>query len=60
MILIYDGEALFGCNGKEYKAGKGNIVYFKSGDLRWGVTYPKNLMKCFAVNFTIVDGNLKI
>lgn len=54
IILVYDGMALFGCNGKEYTAGRGDLVYFKPGDTRYGITYPENLMKCFAVDFDYI------
>lgn len=50
-ILIYDGEAVFGCNGKEYRGTSGDLIYFKPGDVRWAYTFPDNLMKCFAIDF---------
>lgn len=54
IILVYDGEAAIGCNGKEYHVSRGNLIYFKPGDLRYGKIYSLNPMKCFAVDFHFV------
>ncbi len=51
LILVYDGAAVFGCNGQEYHAVKGDLLYFRAGELRWGNTFPNQLMKCYAVDF---------
>lgn len=51
LILVYDGEAVVNCNGKEYKASKGHLISFKPGDKRYAETVPDNLMKCYAVDF---------
>lgn len=51
LILIYDGEAVFGCNNREYHASKGDLIYFKAGEYRWGYTFPEKLMKCYSVDF---------
>lgn len=59
LILIYDGAAVFYCNGREYMGARGDLVYFKPTDLRWAHTFPENLMKCFAVDFLYVCPVLK-
>lgn len=51
IILLYDGKASFTCNGKEFDAYRGSMVYFKPGDARAGFTYADNLMKCYAIDF---------
>lgn len=51
LILIYDGEALFHCNGQEFRGVRGNLIYYRAGDYRFAHTFPENLMKCFAVDF---------
>lgn len=51
IILIYEGEAIFSCNNSQYKAVKGDLIYFQEGDTRYAYTFPDNLMKCYAVDF---------
>lgn len=51
LILAYDGEAVIGCNGKEYNVSRGNLIYFKPGDNRWGYIRSENPMKCYAIDF---------
>lgn len=51
IILIYEGSAVFGCNGKEYTGTKGSIIYYKPGDTRWAYTFKENPMKCIAIDF---------
>lgn len=51
LILIYDGDAGFVCSDRDYKASRGNLVYFKPGENRLGYTYANNPMKCFAADF---------
>lgn len=50
LILVYDGEAVIGCN-EEQRVGKGDLIYFKPGDVRWGYTFEDNPMKCYAMDF---------
>ncbi len=54
LLLVVDGEMTFFCNGKEYKAGKGDLVYFKPGDERGATTNPERLLKMFTVDFQII------
>lgn len=60
LMLIYDGKAALSCNGHSFEAEKGDLVYFKPGDLRKAHTFPNNLMKCYAADFTytcpVMDG----
>lgn len=51
LILIYGGEAVFSCNGRQFRGTRGDLVYFKPGDLRWAGTVPDKPMQCFAVDF---------
>jgi AraC-like DNA-binding protein len=51
LILIYDGEAVFGCDDRQYHAAKGDLIYFKADEYRWGYTFPERLMKCYSVDF---------
>jgi AraC-like DNA-binding protein len=51
LILIYDGEAVFGCDDRQYHAVKGDLIYFKAGEYRWGYTFPERLMRCYSVDF---------
>lgn len=54
ILLVFDGEMTFGCNGSEFKAQKGDLVCFKPGDVRWANTNPDNLMKCYTIEFQYV------
>ncbi|GGD56801.1 helix-turn-helix transcriptional regulator [Paenibacillus nasutitermitis] len=49
-ILVYDGEAVIGCN-EEHHVSKGDLIYFKPGDVRWGYTFENNPMKCYGMDF---------
>ncbi|WP_127836806.1 AraC family transcriptional regulator [Clostridium prolinivorans] len=51
LMLLYDGEAVFFKNGDMFKASKGDLIYYKPGDIREAYTFPSNPMKCFAVEF---------
>lgn len=50
-MLIYDGEGFFTANGEKFKVSKGDLLYYKSGDMRSAYTSSKNLMKAYAVDF---------
>jgi AraC-like DNA-binding protein len=50
LILVYDGEAVIGCN-EERKVKRGDLIYFKPGDIRWGYTSNENPMKCYGMDF---------
>jgi len=49
-ILIYDGEAVIGCN-EERHVSRGDLIYFKPGDIRWGHTFEHNPMRCYGLDF---------
>src|SRR5690554_6262599 len=49
-ILVNDGEAAIGCN-EERRVSRGDLIYFKPGDIRWGYTFERNPMKCYGVDF---------
>lgn len=51
LMLLYDGQAEFYCNGKKYTASKGDLIYYKPGDARVARTFPHAPIKCFAVDF---------
>lgn len=51
-LLVYEGEGFFHCNGRDFTATRGDLVYYKPGDMRWASTSKFNLMKCFVVNFS--------
>jgi AraC-like DNA-binding protein len=51
IMLVYDGRAEFTCNGTKFVASKGDLVFYKPGDLRKAITFPEDLIKCFAVDF---------
>lgn len=51
IMLVYDGKAEFICNGTKFEASKGDLVFYKPGDLRKAATFPDDLIKCFAVDF---------
>jgi AraC-like DNA-binding protein len=51
IMLIYDGKAEFACNNTIYTASKGDLIFYKPGDIRKAHTFPDNLVKCFAVDF---------
>jgi AraC-like DNA-binding protein len=50
-IFIYDGEAVFGDGNINYHVSKGDLIYFKASEFRWGYTFPERLMKCYTVDF---------
>ncbi|NLN42417.1 MAG: helix-turn-helix transcriptional regulator [Clostridiales bacterium] len=51
LMLIYDGEGFFSANGENFQVSKGDLLYYKSGDMRSAYTSTKNLMKAYAVDF---------
>jgi AraC-like DNA-binding protein len=51
IMLIYDGKAEFICNDIKFQASKGDLVFYKPGDLRNAVTFPDCLIKCYAADF---------
>lgn len=51
LMLVYEGQAEFICNGNKCTASKGELIYYKPGDERSARTFPHSLLKCFAVDF---------
>jgi AraC-like DNA-binding protein len=51
LILIYDGEASFGCDGREFRGSPRDLIYFRAEEYRWAYTFPDRLMKCYAIDF---------
>ncbi|HEY5560401.1 MAG TPA: AraC family transcriptional regulator, partial [Clostridiaceae bacterium] len=51
LMLVYDGKAEFICNNNKFQASRGDLIYYKSGDIRKAHTYKDNLMKSFGVDF---------
>lgn len=50
-MLIYDGEATFFKNGTMFKGKRGDLIYYKPGDVREAYSSDTFPMKCFAVEF---------
>jgi len=53
IILVYDGESFLKSDDNTYKASKGDLIYCKPGVYREGYTFPKNLMKCYSIDFDV-------
>ena len=51
LILVYDGKAELICNKQKYHVKKGDLIYYRPGDYRYGTTPANNLMKCYTVDF---------
>ncbi len=51
LMLLYDGKAEFRCNESRFIAGRGDLMYYKPGDIRHAVTYPDEPVKCYAIDF---------
>lgn len=51
LMLVYDGQAEFCCNGEKYLASKGDLIYCKPGDVRSARTFSNAPVKCFAIDF---------
>ena len=51
LMLIYEGTVEFTCNNSKFTASRGDLVYFKIGDIRKARTFPDSLMKCYAIDF---------
>ena len=51
MTYIIEGNARYTINGKIHELGPGDLLYLTSGVEKQAVTYYRNLMHCFSVNF---------
>lgn len=52
ITYIIKGNARYTINHTVYELGPGDLLYLTKGELKEAVTYPQNLMQCFAINFT--------
>lgn len=62
-MLIYEGSAFFKYdNNPGFIAKKGDLVYYPPNTNRLGYTFESDLMKCYAVNFSMdtLEGNLSL
>lgn len=55
LTYLYEGEALYTINGKEYHVSKGDLLCIPRNSLRSAFTNPDNPMKCYPVNFQLYD-----
>ncbi|MGG6312368.1 helix-turn-helix domain-containing protein [Paenibacillus macerans] len=65
LMLIYDGRVQFAHDHVQFRASRGDLVYYKPGVLRKAHTFPEHLMKCFAVDFqytcpVLIDDHWKL
>ncbi|NLV36813.1 MAG: helix-turn-helix transcriptional regulator [Clostridiaceae bacterium] len=51
LMLVYEGQAEFICNGNKCTASKGELIYHKPGDKRYARTFPNTLLRCYAIDF---------
>ena len=52
ITYIIKGNARYTINHVVHELGPGDLLYMKLGELKEAITYPQNLMQCFAINFT--------
>ena len=52
ITYIIKGNARYTINNVVHELGPGDLLYLNQGDLKEAITYPQNLMQCFAINFT--------
>jgi quercetin dioxygenase-like cupin family protein len=52
LVYIIKGKARYTINGVKHELEGGDLLYLTEGDIHEAVTYPHNLMQCFAVSFT--------
>ena len=51
LMLLYDGKAEFRCNESRFTAGRGDLLYYKPGDMRHAITFHNEPVRCYAVDF---------
>jgi len=56
ITYIINGSARYTIEGKVHELGPGNILCLTDGVEKEAVTYPKNQMHCFSVNFDTLTG----
>ena len=52
ITYVVRGSARYTINGIAYELKPGDLLYLTKGDTKEAVTYPHNLMQCYAINFT--------
>ena len=52
ITYIIKGNARYTINGVAHELGPGDLLYLRQGELKEAITYPQNLMQCYAINFT--------
>ena len=52
ITYIVKGCARYTINGIVYELKPGDLLYLTEGDMKEAITYPHDLMQCFAINFT--------
>jgi AraC-like DNA-binding protein len=52
ITYVIRGNARYTINGVTHELQPGDLLYLSEGDMKEAVTFPQNLMQCFAVNFT--------
>ena len=53
ITYIMKGNARYTVNGVVHELKPGDLLYLTEGDIKEAITYPHNLMQCFAINFTL-------
>ena len=51
ITYIIKGNARYIINGIIHELKPGDLLYLTEGDIKEAITYPHNLMQCFAINF---------
>jgi AraC-like DNA-binding protein len=51
ITYVVEGRASYTINNKSYEIQAGDLICLTEADVREAVTYPKDLMHCFSVNF---------
>jgi len=60
ITYIIKGAARYTIDGEVHELGPGNLVCLTEGVQKEAVTYPKNLMHCFSVNFETLYATKRI
>ncbi|MCL2139413.1 MAG: AraC family transcriptional regulator [Treponema sp.] len=59
LTYLVEGKARYTINGEPVDLGPGDIIYLTDGAEKEAVTFPQNLMHCFAVNFNPLNPSAK-
>jgi AraC-like DNA-binding protein len=55
MTYIIKGKARYTINNISYEVSAGDLVCMSTNDIKEAITYPDDLMHCFAVNFKLTN-----